>query len=317
MFSKLVDKDLIEQLAFETNRYHVQENKVRVKPIFTDEIQKFTGMALYMLIVSLPFRRMYWSWLLRQAAIADCMPRNRFDEIISLFHVCNNDDEKKKGENGYDRLYKVHHMLEKLNEAFVGADEMEPCIAVDEVIIPFKGRHSLKVYIMKKLKKWGYKVWTLAGRSGYVYRVQLYNDNLVIDPADIQNDIGESTKIVVHLTEDCVGKEVFCDNFFASAKLLQEMKLCGLGCTATLRNGRIGRFPLKNEKELKSGGQGSFDFRTEKDSGIVICEWYDNKTVPIGFNKHNVNPVGSCRRYDRKKKEHVKVERPSFIKVYN
>lgn len=111
-------------------------------------------------------------------------------------------------------------MLEKLNEAFIGAAEMESCVAVAEIIIPFKGRHSLKVYMMKKPKKWGYKVWTLAGRSGYAYRVKLYGDNLVNDPADIENDVGESEKIVVRLTEGCVGKEVFCDNFFASAELL-------------------------------------------------------------------------------------------------
>lgn len=245
-----------------------------------------------------------------------CAP-NRFDEIISLFHAANNDDEKKKGQDGYDRLYRVRPVLQRLNKNFLNSAEMEPCLAVDEMIIPFKDRHSLKVYMMKRPKKWGYKVWTLAGRSGYVYKFELYGDNLVSEPTGLQNTIGESGKIVVRFTEGCAGKEVFCDNFFASAELLAEMKLCGLGCTSTLRSGRTGRCPLQNEKELKGNGRGSSDFRREKENGLVICQWYDNRTVTIGSNKHSVNSVGFCRRYDRKNKSFLEVQRPSLVRVYN
>ncbi|KAH8028972.1 hypothetical protein HPB51_021674 [Rhipicephalus microplus] len=194
MFTKLVDEDLIEHLTFETNRFRVQSNRTRVKPVTLEEMRKFLGLILYMSVVSMPFRRMYWSRLLRQSYIADCMPRNCFDEVISLFHACNNDTEKKKEEDGYDKLYKVRALLSRLNYNFQGAAEMEDCLAVDEMIVPFKGRHSLKVYMNKKPRKWGYKVWTLAGRSGYVYKIELYGDNLVIDPTDLSNDIGESGK---------------------------------------------------------------------------------------------------------------------------
>lgn len=72
-----------------------------------------------------------------------------------MFHASNNDDERKKGEDGYDRLHKIRHILERLNEKFQEATEMEPCLAVDEMMIPFKGRVSLKVYMMKKPKKKG------------------------------------------------------------------------------------------------------------------------------------------------------------------
>ncbi|KAH9369480.1 hypothetical protein HPB48_014340 [Haemaphysalis longicornis] len=77
------------------------------------------------------------------------MSRNRFDKIIPLFHAGNNDDVKKK-EDGYDRLYRVRPVPTRLNRNFLDAAEMEPCLAVDEMMIPFKGRHSLKVYMQKK-----------------------------------------------------------------------------------------------------------------------------------------------------------------------
>ncbi|KAL3228233.1 hypothetical protein MRX96_048684 [Rhipicephalus microplus] len=269
-------------------------------------MRKFLGMILYMSVVSMPFRRMYWYRLLRRSHIADCMPRNRFDEVISLFHACSNDTEKKKEEDGYDKLYKVLPLLSRLNYNFRGAAEMEDCLAVDEMIAPFKGRHSLKVYMNKKPRKWGYKVWTLAGRSGYVYKIELYGDNLVIDPTDLSNDIGESGKVVVRLSEGCKGKEIFCDNFFASADLLVEMKRRGLGCTATMRNGRIGRCPLKTEKCLKGEGCGSFDFRSEKDSGIIICHWHDNLSVMIGSNTHSSGPAAFFLRNELKTKKWYK-----------
>ncbi|KAG0437417.1 hypothetical protein HPB47_017454 [Ixodes persulcatus] len=52
----------------------------------------------------------------------------------------------------------------------------------------------------------------------------------------------------------------------------------------------MGHCPLKNEKRLKSRGRSAFDFRSEKDSGVVICQWYDNRGVIMGSNTHSVNP---------------------------
>ncbi|KAG0410373.1 hypothetical protein HPB47_012518 [Ixodes persulcatus] len=50
---------------------------------------------------------MYWSANTRQADVANCMTRNRFDEILSLLHTSNNNEEVKKGEDGYDSLRKA------------------------------------------------------------------------------------------------------------------------------------------------------------------------------------------------------------------
>ena len=41
-------------------------------------------------------------------------------------------------------------------------------MSVDEQIVPIKS-HFLKRYLPKKPKKLGYKMWTMAGISGYVY----------------------------------------------------------------------------------------------------------------------------------------------------
>ncbi|KAH9382428.1 hypothetical protein HPB48_000605 [Haemaphysalis longicornis] len=187
------------------------------------------------------------------------------------------------------------------------------------MMIPFKCRHSLlKVHAEKTPGKMGIQVWTLARWSSYVYCYELYGDHLVSERADNHQAICENGKIyVVRLTEGCGGKEVFCDNFFASAEILAEMKQRDLGCTLTLRSGRTGRCPLQNKAELRANGRGSFNFRLKIRSGILICQWYENRTVTIGSNNHSVNPVGSCRKYDRKQKSFIEVQRPSPVNVYN
>lgn len=62
-------------------------------------------------------------------------------------------------------------------------------------------------------------------------------------------------------------------------------------------------------KGAQTNGQGSYDFRHKKESGIVIGQWYDNRTITIGPNKHSVNHVGSYQRYDRKQQSFVEVQR--------
>ena len=52
-------------------------------------------------------------------------------------------------------------------------------MCVDEQMIPFKGQHSLKVYMKSKPSKWGYEVWVLARASGYVHDFQISGDAFI------------------------------------------------------------------------------------------------------------------------------------------
>lgn len=58
----------------------------------------------------------------------------------------------------------VNYTRERLQKVLIA----ETCLAVDKQMIPFKGGCDLKPYFPKKQKRWGYKLWVLAGKSGYV-----------------------------------------------------------------------------------------------------------------------------------------------------
>ncbi|GFO23342.1 PiggyBac transposable element-derived protein 3 [Plakobranchus ocellatus] len=114
---------------------------------------------------------MYWSPETEQDLVCDSMTCNRFEKILSIEHLNDNDLMRpRRGGAGYDRLFRVRPLIEKLNIQFEACAEKEMWVSVDEQIIPFKGRHSLKVYMMKKPKKWGYKVWVMTRASGYVHK---------------------------------------------------------------------------------------------------------------------------------------------------
>ncbi|XP_063586881.1 piggyBac transposable element-derived protein 3-like [Penaeus indicus] len=165
----------------EVHAFGVHIDSVYIGPSMTKaEMRKLLGIVIYMSVVHLPGRRDYWSAATRQEFVADAMPLNRFEEILSLLHATDNALIKKKGEPGYDRLHKVRPLLNNLNKNFAKCAEPEH-MSVDEHIVPFKGHYNLKVYMEKKTNKWGYKIWGSAGASGYIHKFYVQGDNLVED----------------------------------------------------------------------------------------------------------------------------------------
>lgn len=155
--SLLVGTDTIQTLVLETNRFRL-DKKDKISPVTEGEMRQLLGIVIYMSVVHLPGRRDYWSSATRQAFVADIMPVNRFEEILSLLHAADNALMKEKGEPGYDRLHKIRPLLDNLNENFAKCAEPEAHMSVDEQIVPFQGHHNLKVYMEKKPNKWGYKI---------------------------------------------------------------------------------------------------------------------------------------------------------------
>ena len=171
----------------------------------------------------------------------------------------------------------------------------------------------------KKAKKWGYKIWALGGKSGYIHKFNVTGDKTVrAQDADLVKAIGKSGEVVVNLTENLAqGSYVFFDNYFSSPDLLAELSKRGVHATSTLRVDRRRKCPLMSRKELLKKGRGSYDFRLEKESRVLVCEWFDNKVVLMGSNTHGVKPTFEVQRYDRKEKKHINVKCPQLIKSYN
>ena len=68
---------------------------------------------------------------------------------------------------------------------------------VDEQMISFKGRSSLKQYLKKKPKKWGFKVFITSGDSGMMYDFEIYSGKKM----NLIGDFGVSGNSVLRMME--------------------------------------------------------------------------------------------------------------------
>ena len=124
-------------------------------------------------IIQLPNRRMYWQEGTRTPIIADAMPFNRFVDVTTMLHYSNNNEIPERGSTNYDPCYKNHPLVTHFTDCFTNVVSKETFLSVDKQVVLFKGHSSLKRYLENKPKNWRYKLWVLAGMSGYVYDFEI------------------------------------------------------------------------------------------------------------------------------------------------
>lgn len=113
-FLKMFGANNIQLLTEQTNllrqKQSIQKNR-NIPAISVKEMRQTLGIIMYMSIVHLPNMRSYWRKSLRNEMVANVMARDRFELIVSLLHLSDNDLQPRKNSPDYDRLYKVRIFL--------------------------------------------------------------------------------------------------------------------------------------------------------------------------------------------------------------
>ena len=107
-------------------------------------------MIFYMGVVQMPNLRSYWESELSYEPVSGVLSRDRFLKLLTLLHFVNNNaisDEKT------DKVWKLRPWINAMKQNFQQIPPKE-FQSIDEIIIPFKGRSGLKVYMPKKPHKW-------------------------------------------------------------------------------------------------------------------------------------------------------------------
>ena len=134
------------------------------KPTMVEEIKTFIAVHTLMGIHTLPDLQHYWSIdnLLGVSAVANLITKTRFKKLTEKIHCNDNTKAVPRGEAGYDRLHKLRPVIDALNSHLKEVYIPSSVMAVDESMVPFKGRSSMKQYMLMKPVKHGYNVWCLA-----------------------------------------------------------------------------------------------------------------------------------------------------------
>ncbi|KAM4588720.1 piggyBac transposable element-derived protein 3-like [Odontesthes bonariensis] len=315
-FMHLFTQDMIDDIVYNTNLYAVQKGKDKLA-LTSEEFKTFLGINMVMSYVRYPRSRMYWSSEtgLRLELIVNAMPVNRFEQILSYMHFV---DNYSLDPANADRFVKIRPVLDALKETFRSALDPEEFQSVDEMMIPYKGRLSIKQYVPKKPKPWGIKVWVRAGSSGYMYNFEPYQGSAG-GRGEI-SQLGMAGDVVMRLCEDIQDKnhKVFFDNFFCTIPLLQALEHQGIYSTGTCRSNRLhgAQEKLKREKQIKQEGRGSVSVVTNA-RNITVTRWLDSSVIHMASSCTGLSPTDVAQRWSKKEKQMLNIQRPFSVKLYN
>lgn len=306
-FRLFFHKDLVKQIADQTNLYAGQKNKSLM--VTEDEIYVILGAMLLSGYVKLPNKRLYFSKDNDVPKIlAGSIRCNRFEAILQNLHL--NDNTHLSASS--DRLYKLRPLLDSLGESFQKHYGLDEHYSVDESMIPYYGKHYFKQFIRGKPIRFGFKNWAMCASSGYMTAFSLYTGK-----SSDKKDFGLGGDVVLTLIE--LGKlpaqsgiKIYFDNFFTSLSLMRHLRELGYYATGTIRANRVENCPLKDVNQFKKEERGYSDFRMSDD--VFLCRWNDNNVVTVATNFENWD-LGFATRWSKKAK--VAIPQPSLIASYN
>lgn len=216
------------------------------------------------------------------------MSRDHYFQILQYLHLVDSSQQKKKGEPGYDPLYKVRLLLDHLVAVFPIYYQPEQQLSIDEMMIGTRCRVSFLQYLPKKPTKFGIKVFVnLEAKTGYVLNLQVY----VGAADDSTGKDGVGHRVVMDLMDRYHGKGhcVYVDNNYTSPQLLLDLLSKGTFCAGTIKTNRKG-FPKDLVPDDSSKMPiGSFRFATTPK--LTAVWWRDRRDV---FALSTIHSASAC-----------------------
>ena len=175
-FMQIFDDSLFRHVVDQTNLYVSQVPSRSARYGWYDttvtEMKAFVGVLLLMGIHQLPSIADYWSThkYLGAPTISAVFPANRFNHLLASIHFNDNSNAKPRGHPDYDKLYKNRPVMKSILQKCLSLYNPHRENSIDEAMVGFKGRSSLKQYMPNKPTKRGYKIWCRCdSRNGYSY----------------------------------------------------------------------------------------------------------------------------------------------------
>ena len=146
-------KDLIHQSTLYAVQKHLYQEMSHLN---SDTLRCVEATLLHSGYNQLPRRRMLWEVKpdCHNKLVSDSIRRTEVDAVLKCLHFR---DNCKIDSDGY---YKIRPIFDQLNSCAKWATHLSECgnYSVDEIMLPYFGRHSTKQYIRNKPVRYGFKV---------------------------------------------------------------------------------------------------------------------------------------------------------------
>jgi hypothetical protein len=302
-FEMFLDGDVYELLRSSTEKNAIAKGQVNFR-ITTEEVKNFIGILLLSGYNSVSRYRLYWDQSVdtHHPGVAACMTRNRFEEILRYYHACDNTQLPSN-----DKFAKVRPLWDMMNERWLKYFPGDKHLSVDESMVPYFGKHGTKQHIHGKPIRFGYKIWSLCTRLGYLIYGEPYQG---AKTGNTNPNLGVGGSVVTNLISKLPDDHYsfYVDNFFTSLRLLDEVRQLGHDITGTLRANRVENAPIKDVKDMKKTPRGSYDQVTDTTTNVTLVRYNDNNIVTIASTESGVQPLGKVKRWCNNKR--VEVDQP-------
>ena len=228
IFEKFFTREIFEEIKTKTNNYArdnpYEKTQYKWRDVTVEDMRKFFGIMIMMGIDKKPSYHMHWksedAW--DSNLIKSTMTRDRFQYILGKFCIGSPSKDDKLA-----RIRKLADHIEKTSRELYTPRRN---LAIDESMIGFRGRHSLKQYMPNKPTKYGFKAFLLCESvSGYCLSCIFFcgkgDDQFKIKPLCLKLVSGYEN----------VNHHVFTDNYYTSVGLADLFFERGIYLTGTLR----------------------------------------------------------------------------------
>ncbi|CAH0402486.1 unnamed protein product [Chilo suppressalis] len=224
-FLKFLDKDFMSFIVQMTNEYHsrfvlnvdlrIHSRLQRWHDVSIPELYIFFAILMLMTRNRHLTIEEHWSTdlLLSSPIFSQLMPRNRFCTILSMLHFSRPSEETNV-------LSKINTCINHAKEKFKKNITPYKNLCIDESIVPFKGRLSIKQYLPMKRNRFGIKLFVMCDvETGIIIDFIVYCGaaTQIIDPCNL----GVGGAVVSTLIRDYFGtyRHLYIDNWYTSPAL--------------------------------------------------------------------------------------------------
>lgn len=318
-FSDYFNSSFFEEFALTSNTTYLARYGKELNTNST-EIKHFIGVSIVLTLLGFPRMRMAWESQTRYPLVADTIVRDRFYHLRNNLHIVDENSVSQETKSN-DRFWKVRPLCSRVREKCLQYERPRE-VSIDEQMIPFEGRVTMRQYVKGKPNPVGIKNFVMTSTNGLPLDFILYEGkgrDIVSSkvPAPEKLDVGG--KVVLALSDSLPDKTIiYMDRYFTSLNLidalLQHRSILACGTIMASRIPAAVRFKKDNELRRQ---RGSHDQVVRNDRTVSMTKWFDNKPIYFATSAHGVHPIENCRRWSKKDARHIEIPRPNVVKRYN
>ena len=274
------------------------------------EIKAFLAMIIAMGLVNQENIQDYWSTVevLSTPFFPQIMSRDKFKNILTFFHLCNNDNYIPRGQEGYNPVNKLGTIYSVVTGNFSDVWKPGKNICIDEGMIPFRGKVHFKVYNPDKPDKYGVKSYQLCDSSnGYCCRFEIYT-GVNQEPPSAK---GKTYDLVMRLMQPYlnVGRCLYVDNYYTSPTLFAELYRQNTGACGTARYRKGIPQEFKRAQVKKKG-----DKFVMNNGTLLAVKFKDRRVFQMLSSVHSIADVEVGRNHPGTGRP---ITKPEIVHDYN